>query len=119
MEMQEIYSVIEKQGLMKTIADFFGVGAKIRLPLSVNVCNSGIEQLNLSVRSYNGLMRAGLTTVEKVFDYMQKGKLLDIRNLGKNSVAEIRKKAYEFAYGALSEKSKKKFVKGLLELNKN
>lgn len=115
----EIYQAIETFGLMPTIKRFFGVGTKIKLPFSTASCNTEIEKLELSVRSYNCLKRANLHTVDKIIDAIQEGKLLAIRNLGKNSLAEIRVKIYEFGYDQLCEKHKKEFVKTLLELNKD
>ena len=116
---EEIYQAIETHGLMKTIGKLFGAGARIRLPFSERACNTKIDDLNLSVRSYNGLMRAGLTTVDKIIDYMQEDKLLNIRNLGKNSKAEINVRIYEFGYNCLSERARKEFAKNLFELNKD
>ena len=116
---EEIYQAIETYGLMKTISKLFGVGARIELPFSETVCNSSIESLNLSVRSYNGLKRTGLSTVGNVVDYIQEDKLLNIRNLGKNSRAEINVRIYEFGYSCLSERAKKEFVEKLFELNDN
>ena len=50
-----------------------------------------IEELDLSVRSYNALKRAGIETVEQ----LRRKTTLDlykIRNLGETSIAEIRSK---------------------------
>ncbi len=76
-----------------------------------------IEKLNLSVRSNNCLKRVGFNTVDKVVEAMRANTLLQIRNLGKNSRAEINVRIYEFLYGELNELRKKEFVKKLLELN--
>jgi DNA-directed RNA polymerase subunit alpha len=50
-----------------------------------------IEELNLSVRSYNCLRRAGINTVEEL-----KGKtedeLMKVRNLGKRNLDEVLEK---------------------------
>jgi DNA-directed RNA polymerase subunit alpha len=54
-----------------------------------------IEELDLSVRSYNCLKRAGINTVgeltQKTADDM-----LKVRNLGKKSLAEVEEKLGEF-----------------------
>ncbi|MDR3172169.1 MAG: hypothetical protein LBU17_11195 [Treponema sp.] len=47
-----------------------------------------IEVLNLSVRSTNALIRAGITTVDRLLN-TDKKILCDIRNLGEKSIAEI------------------------------
>ena len=116
---EEIYQAIEIHGLMETIKKLFGVGTKIQLPFSESACKTEIEKLNLSVRSYNCLKRAGLDTVDKVVDAMQENKLWNIRNLGKGSRAEIHVRIYEFGYNSLSERGRRNFAKMLLELNKD
>ena len=50
---------------------------------------SEIDFLNLSVRSYNCLKRAGLHDVNKVRAAVISGDILKVRNLGKHSIAEI------------------------------
>lgn len=114
-----IFQAIEKHGLMKTIEQIFGAGAKVQLPFSESACNTEIEQLNLSVRSYNCLKRAGLNTVDKVINVIQENKLCSIRNLGNKSIAEIRVKIFEFGYNSLTERERKNFAKTLFELNKD
>ncbi|PLX31288.1 MAG: DNA-directed RNA polymerase subunit alpha [Clostridiales bacterium] len=53
-----------------------------------------IEELDLSVRSYNCLKRAGINTVE---DLIQKTEddMMKVRNLGKKSLEEVREKLIE------------------------
>ena len=116
---EEIYKVIEDYGLMPTIKRFFGVGTRIEIPFSKEASSTRIEQLNLSVRSYNCLKRAGLNTVKHIIDAMRKESLLEIRSLGRNSRAEIHVRIYEFGYDSLNEQEKKNFVKSLLNLNKD
>ena len=58
------------------------------------VANLNLEDLDLSVRSYNCLKRAGISTVE---DLTQKteDELLRVKNLGKKSFKEVKDKVYE------------------------
>ena len=116
---EEIYQAIETHGLMPTIKRLFGAGTRIELPFSETSCNTEIEKLDLSVRSYNCLKRAGLHTVSKIIDAMHEDSLWKIRSLGKNSRAEIHVRIYEFGYYSLTERGKKNFVKALLDLNKD
>jgi DNA-directed RNA polymerase subunit alpha len=62
------------------------------------VLEMSIEELDLSVRSYNCLKRAGINTVqeltEKSMDDMMK-----VRNLGKKSLEEVQKKLLELSLG--------------------
>jgi DNA-directed RNA polymerase subunit alpha len=57
-----------------------------------------IEELNLSVRSYNCLKREGINTVG---DLIQKSEseLMDIRNFGQKSIDEVKGKLEELGYG--------------------
>ena len=48
--------------------------------------------LDLSVRSYNCLKRAGCITVDDVLKLMSDGKIFKVRNLGRKSIAEIQEK---------------------------
>ncbi len=51
-----------------------------------------VEELDLSVRSYNCLKRAGINTVEELTQKTTED-LMKVRNLGKKSLEEIQQKA--------------------------
>lgn len=53
-----------------------------------------IEELDLSVRSYNCLKRAGINTVEEL-TYKSEEDMMKVRNLGKKSLEEVQKKLAE------------------------
>jgi DNA-directed RNA polymerase subunit alpha len=53
-----------------------------------------IEELDLSVRSYNCLKRAGINTVEEL-TYKSEEDMMKVRNLGKKSLDEVAKKLEE------------------------
>ncbi|MDY6062807.1 MAG: DNA-directed RNA polymerase subunit alpha [Erysipelotrichaceae bacterium] len=59
-----------------------------------NKTNMMIEDLDLSVRSYNCLKRAGIATVEELIQKSE-DEMGKVRNLGKKSLKEIRDKIYE------------------------
>jgi DNA-directed RNA polymerase subunit alpha len=61
-----------------------------------------IEELNLSVRSYNCLKREGVNTVG---DLIQKteAELMDIRNFGQKSIDEVKGKLEELGLGLKQE----------------
>ncbi|MGM0379641.1 MAG: DNA-directed RNA polymerase subunit alpha [Bacillota bacterium] len=54
-----------------------------------------IEELDLSVRSYNCLKRAGLNTVSDLISKTEE-ELMSIRNLGKKSLKEIKQKLIKY-----------------------
>ena len=64
-----------------------------------------IEELDLSVRAYNCLKRAGINTVEQVCQ-MSAWELSKIRNMGNRSMEEIRDKVLAAGYDAFGMKGK-------------
>jgi len=56
--------------------------------------NMMIEDLDLSVRSYNCLKRAGIQTVEELTQKTE-DEMIRVRNLGKKSLKEVKEKIYE------------------------
>lgn len=54
-----------------------------------------VEELELSVRSYNCLKRAGINTVEELVKRTE-ADMLKVRNLGKKSLAEVKEKLAEY-----------------------
>lgn len=53
-----------------------------------------VEELDLSVRSYNCLKRAGINTVEELIQRTEED-MMKVRNLGKKSLEEVRRKLAE------------------------
>lgn len=53
-----------------------------------------VEELDLSVRSYNCLKRAGINTVEELIRRTEED-MMKVRNLGKKSLAEVKEKLAE------------------------
>lgn len=58
-----------------------------------NIQHKMIEDLELSVRSYNCLKRAGITTVEELCQKTEED-MMHVRNLGKKSLKEVKDKIY-------------------------
>ena len=58
--------------------------------------NFTIEELDLSVRSYNCLKRAGIQTILELTDRTEED-MMKVKNLGKKSLKEIKEKL--IAYG--------------------
>ena len=55
------------------------------------VLDMTIEELDLSVRSYNCLKRAGINTVEELTQKTEED-MMKVRNLGKKSLEEVEQK---------------------------
>ena len=61
-----------------------------------------VEELNLSVRSYNCLKREGINTVGDLVEKSE-AELMDIRNFGQKSIDEVKAKLEELALGLREE----------------
>lgn len=68
--------------------------------LSSEVYDTPIENLDLSVRVFNSLKRAGITTVGEVMELLEKGEdaVMSIRNFGEKSMDELAEKMREKNY---------------------
>jgi DNA-directed RNA polymerase subunit alpha len=76
--------------------EYDGVSSK----LTNEIIETPIENLDLSVRVFNSLKRAGITTVGEVLDLLEKGEeaIMSIRNFGDKSLDELRDKMREKGY---------------------
>jgi DNA-directed RNA polymerase subunit alpha len=86
--------------LVTLFADLSGTGEALALgppeqqgPAGANL-DTPIEELDLSVRSYNCLKREGVTTIGELIQKSESD-LLDIRNFGAKSIDEVREKLAE------------------------
>jgi DNA-directed RNA polymerase subunit alpha len=61
-----------------------------------------IEELNLTVRSYNCLKREGINTVGDLINKSE-SELMDIRNFGQKSIDEVKGKLEELGFGLREE----------------
>ena len=62
------------------------------------VLDMTIEELDLSVRSYNCLKRAGIQTVQELANKTEDD-MIKVRNLGKKSLKEVKEKLLELGLG--------------------
>ena len=78
-------------------------GAEVPLPYRSRMENHSIEEMNLSVRSSNALMRANAKTFGRVMEIMQtEDGFRRIRNLGVKSEKEIIRSFFSSCYANLS-----------------
>ncbi len=61
-----------------------------------------IEELDLSVRSFNCLKRAGINTVEDLTSKSE-DEMMKVRNLGKKSFDEVREKLQSLGFDLSSD----------------
>ena len=97
-------------------------GKQLRFPVYLGraLKEAPLEDLELSVRSYNCLKRAGMRTVGDLVEGIDgRTDLLKIRNLGIRSANEIMQAVMEYQYDLLSEEGKSRYLKRVAELNED
>ena len=105
-------------------------GKRFRFPvyLGEEFMEAPLDNLELSVRSYNclwragirnvGLWRAGIRNVGNIVNRIDnRTDLLHIRNLGIRSADEIMTALMEYQFSLLSDEGKKKYLARIDELN--
>lgn len=70
---------------------------KSGLPVQSEEYNTPIEQLSLSVRTFNCLKRAGITKVGELLEYSDE-ELIKIKNLGQKALEEVRSQLKEMGF---------------------
>ena len=112
-----LFAEAEKNGLIPVLKRY-GHGLHFRIPMSQSYWDSSIDNLNLSVRSRNGLMRARATTIGKASELiMSDGGLEAVRNLGRKSIAEIKTTIFVESYNQLGPKARLTFWEFFVEKN--
>ena len=95
-------------------------GKRFRFPvyLGEEFMETPLDNLELSVRSYNCLWRAGIRNVGNIVNRIDnRNDLLHIRNLGIRSADEIMTALMEYQFSLLSDEGKKKYLARIDELN--
>ncbi len=97
-------------------------GGKFHFPMYMtqSMKDRSIEDLELSVRSYNCLKRAGYNTIGDVTQAVSSGiSLKRIRNCGINSAMEIMSSLFLFQYNSLPAESQYGYLLDVVETNLN
>jgi DNA-directed RNA polymerase, alpha subunit len=68
----------------------------------VQMLEMTIEELDLSVRSYNCLKRAGINTVQELANKTEQ-EMIKVRNLGRKSLEEVKIKLQDLELGFREE----------------
>lgn len=104
-----------RNGVFATVAACYGSAAPV-VPNLPRMAQWSIDELNLSVRAANGLMRAGIHSFGKLAAAItQEGGLLKIRNLGVKSETEIRVAFIEECYRQMVPYEKAEYWQRFLE----
>lgn len=117
-EVAKILMEAQKEyGLVETLHRIFGKNIRVSLCFSKSSCDADIEDLFLSVRSYNALRRANVSTIGELIERLNQGEIKSIRNLGVKSYSEIQTKILVYGFERLSHKEKSEFFRRLAENN--
>lgn len=111
----ELRDMAVKDGVGETAQKNFP-NSPVKIPYRRRMAGIGIDDLNLSVRASNGLMRAGVNTLGKLNAAMQTELGIGgIRNLGQKSVKEIGLAFLSLTYSLLSPYEKALYWQRLLD----
>ena len=112
-----LYESAENLGLL-FVLEPFGKNLNFKIPYAKTFCDKSIDELDLSVRSQNGLKRAGVHTIEDLINcIMRESGLSSVRNLGRKSISEIKTTILVRGYEQLNDKEKLTFWHDFLESN--
>lgn len=90
----------DKSGVLPTLHQL-GVHDAF-VPYSTRLADLSIDEMNLTVRSSNGLKRANAGTFGRLYDLMSmENGILSVRNLGQKSAKEIKQMFFEECYARL------------------
>ena len=95
-----------------------GRSFRFRMYMTNEMMNSPLDVLDLGVRAYHCLMRAGYKTVGQVADAVaSKEGIGSIRNCGKKSVREIKEHLFLFNYNNLDVSRRDSYLKEVVLMN--
>ena len=86
------------------------------VPYSTRLAELGIDEMNLTVRSSNGLKRSNIHTFSQLYDRMQtENGLINIRNIGQKSLKEIKQLFFSECYARLLPYEKARYWQEILD----
>ena len=86
--------------------------------LNSKMSDTPIEALDLGVRAYNSLKRAGYGTIGDLAEAIAGGtEISKIRNCGSKSCREIMEKLFLYQYSVLPQEKRTKYILEVMELN--
>ncbi|WP_029319401.1 DNA-directed RNA polymerase subunit alpha C-terminal domain-containing protein [Butyrivibrio sp. AE3004] len=89
-----------------------------KIYLNSQMSETPIESLELGVRAYNSLKRAGYSTIGELAEAIASGtEISKIRNCGTKSCREIMEKLFLYQYSSLPQEKRAGYVKEVVELN--
>ncbi|WP_178297678.1 DNA-directed RNA polymerase subunit alpha C-terminal domain-containing protein [Butyrivibrio hungatei] len=91
-----------------------------RIYLNSKMSETPIENLELGVKAYNSLKRAGFCTIGDLAEAIASGtEISKIRNCGTKSCREIMEKLFLYQLSCLPQEKRESYVKEVILLNVN
>ena len=104
----------DKSGVLETLRQM-GIHEAI-VPYSNHLDDLSIDEMNLTVRSSNGLKRANAGTFGRLKELLSvENGLLSVRNLGQKSAREIKQAFFKECYGRLLPYEKAQYWQEVLD----
>lgn len=105
----------DRAGILPTLQKL-GIHAAI-IPYSIRLADLSIDEMNLTVRSSNGLKRASIHSFSSLKEVLgQEDGLSRIRNIGVKSVKEIKQLFFEECYARLLPYEKAQYWQEVLDI---
>ena len=104
----------DKTGILATLQKL-GIHEAV-VPYSTRLAELGIDEMNLTVRSSNGLKRANIHTFGQLKARLEiENSLINIRNIGQKSLREIKQLFFEECYHRLLPYEKARYWQEVLD----
>ena len=114
-EVRELYEQAKQRGALAVLKAEFP-GRTVAAPYKSRMADIRIEELNLTVRAYNGLRRSHADTLGRLKELADsEGGLGRIRSVGAKSVEDISNAFFEDTYNRLTSYEKAEFWQTVLD----
>lgn len=104
-------------GIVHALHALYGSGIHVEIGFSAASLEMPLDEISFSVRSMNALKRAGMFAVGDVVKILNEGDLMQVRNLGRKSMNEIKTRLLDFGFERLPAEHKLDFYKTVVALN--
>ena len=114
---QTLKELMKRQGA--EVKEKHGGHFYFNMHMTQAIHDTSIEALELGVRAYNSLKRAGIDTIGELAESISRGgDLKRIRNCGAKSIREIMEHMFLFQYNSMTPERRDAFLLETAELNK-
>jgi len=104
-------------GIVHALHALYGGGIHVEIGFSAGSLEMPLDEISFSVRSMNALKRAGMFTVGDVVKILKDGDLMQVRNLGRKSMNEIKTRILDFGFERLPAEHKQEFFETVVRIN--